>query len=347
MEHNKKNHLYFLQNITMNIQKDLFEIIKAKISAQFKLADVLCDILEVSSDSAYRRIRGEKELSASELGKLCNHFGISVDAILNRSDNNVIFRYTPLDVTDINNYVRYMQQLASTIETLSTTNSQEIIFAAEDIPMFHFMPFPELIFFKLYAWHSSVCNTYDTYEEFVGKLEQKEVLMNCYKSIENSYNRIPSAEVWTIDTIEPILRLLDYYHEMDSFTDKETPVLLCTQLLEMINRVAKYTEDQAKEVGAFRLHLSPVNPENSFMLVKSKEQLSVTIKLFTINSIMTSNQTFCKETLKWIDNIIVKSTLISGTSARERFRFFQSMKNKVNILLGKVQKMSTIETNPF
>ena len=55
-------------------QKRLFEIVKSKISVQLRLVDVIEDLLGVGSDSAYRRIRGETELTFSEIQKICAQF---------------------------------------------------------------------------------------------------------------------------------------------------------------------------------------------------------------------------------------------------------------------------------
>ncbi|MCC8197741.1 MAG: hypothetical protein LIP06_03990 [Tannerellaceae bacterium] len=323
----------------MNIQKTLFNIAKEKISPQFRLADVICSLLDIGSDSAYRRIRGEKELTLSELTKICSHFDISMDAILNYKNDAVIFRHVSLDMSDMNNYFTYIEQFSKTIDTLATFRHGEIYYTAEDIPIFHFLPFPELSFFKVYVWYNSVCNMVITYEEFVKKIQNKENIYKHYQIMNQNYHKIASTEIWTVNTIDPILRLLEFYSDIESFESKNTPILLCNQLLQLIENLMSWTEKEKKNNKAsFKLLLSPISPENSFMLVKNEEFSSTTIKLFTINSIITSQPTFCEQTEKWIKNTISKSSLLSGSAARERFKFFQSMKNKVNNLMEKFEQ---------
>ncbi|MCC8134142.1 MAG: hypothetical protein LUG96_09285 [Tannerellaceae bacterium] len=154
-----------------------------------------------------------------------------------------------------------------------------------------------------------------------------------------NYHKIASTEIWTVNTIDPILRLLEFYRDIESFESKNTPILLCNQLLQLIENLMSWTEKEKKNNKAsFKLLLSPISPENSFMLVKNEEFSSTAIKLFTINSIITSQPTFCEQTEKWIKNNISKSSLLSGSAARERFKFFQSMKNKVNNLMEKFEQ---------
>ena len=82
----------------MDKQKFLFEIIKSTISDNQRLAEMIGELLGTGVDSAYRRIRGETELSFSELIKICDRFNLSVDEILNHKTSNrgVLFHYTPI-----------------------------------------------------------------------------------------------------------------------------------------------------------------------------------------------------------------------------------------------------------
>lgn len=325
----------------MNIQRRIFERAKEKLPSHIKLADVVRELLDVKSDAAYRRIRGEKELTMGELEKVCNHFQIPIDDILNQKSNGINFRYSTLDfVNDPRHYHRYMDQFARNIEHSARAKDREILFTAEDIPVFHFMPYPELIFFKLYVWHQTICNRPCTYEQFVADLGDKEELYAYYKRIMESYHKIPSSEVWTHNTIDPILRLLDYYNDMECFEDRQMPLLLCRQLTAMIDTIAEWTDLKQKGPNNrtdFHLYLSPVNPENSFFLNKSNGITLITVKLFTINSLATTDEAFCTETETWIRNIISKSMFLSGTSARERFLFFQQLRGRINALVEKFE----------
>ena len=323
----------------MEVQLAFFDIIRKKMPNHLKLADEIGDLLEIGSDSSYRRIRGEKELTLSELIKLCNHYNISLDSVVGNKHNDIIFRYNPLDLTNLNNYRVYIKQFAGSVQALANAQNKEMYYTAEDIPIFHFLPFNELTFFKVYVWYNAMSNNDITYDRFVMQMTNKEELFECYDKMYNSYSNIPSTEIWTVQTIDPILRLLDYYFDIGAFDNKNTAPTLCNQLLLMIDNMMKWTETGKKNNKAdFKLYMSETNPENSFMLLKTENVTSATIKLFTINSIITTNTSFCEETKNWIKNIIAKSTLLSGASARERIRFFQTMKTKVINTMERFEK---------
>ena len=52
----------------------------------------------------------------------------------------------------------------------------------------------------------------------------------------------------------------------------------------------------------------------------------------------TTNSNFCDETENWLVNIIKKSTLISGVSEKQRFRFFKIINDKISKIKERVEQ---------
>ena len=61
-------------NEFLKTQKQFFEEVRKKLPHNLSLVDIICNELGISSDSAYRRIRGESSLSLDEAKKLCLKF---------------------------------------------------------------------------------------------------------------------------------------------------------------------------------------------------------------------------------------------------------------------------------
>jgi hypothetical protein len=324
----------------MEIQKIFFDTLKEEINPNVRPVDVLSDILDVSPDAAYRRLRGEKELTLSELVKICSFFNISMDTVLNHHTNNVLFRYTHRGLSNTDNYEKRMDEMAELYEGMVKSPNREILTTAQDIPVFHFMSFPELALFKVYTWNQIGAEQSVSYDKFISTLDQTK-LSNSYTRIMDAYRQIPSTEVWTGNTIENILRLLDYHYDINCFENAEYPGLICRQLLQLIENIEQWTENESKEYKDkkvfFRMYLSSMDLENNFVIMKKDGAAVASIKLYTINGIFTSNTEFCAETEKWIRNLISKSLHVSGASARERFKFFQSMKMRINKLAEKFE----------
>jgi hypothetical protein len=326
----------------MEMQKLFFKKIKDRLPFNVRLAEIVSEILNISVDSAYRRIRCEKELTFSELTKLSVHFNISVDSIFNVKSNNIVFKYIPLDMSNMNDHYTYIDNLAAILETISFANNKEIRLMALDIPIMHCMPFRELVLFKVYTWAQNLNKTgiTDTYEKFVETLD-KDYLLKHYTKLSESYDKIPSVEIWSENTINPVLHLLDYYSDLNYFENKENVLNIARQLIQAIELIEKQSEKGFKDGDTqkipFQLYISPTELPNDVSIMKHDESNTALIKLYTINNISTTNEYFCTEVEKWIQNNMLKSLLISGASERERFNFFNQQKNKVYDLINKVE----------
>jgi hypothetical protein len=74
------------------LQLQLFNTIKAKLPPHLSLADEVAAVLEISTDSAYRRIRGEKPLLLEEVARLCTKYALSLDGLLHLQSDGFLFR---------------------------------------------------------------------------------------------------------------------------------------------------------------------------------------------------------------------------------------------------------------
>lgn len=67
--------------------------------------------------------------------------------------------------------------------------------------------------------------------------------------------------------------------------------------------------------------------------LREKTPFFPTVRLVWYAPFYPSDPSFCEETERWINNLMAKSVLLSGASARERFKFFQEKKNRINNLM--------------
>jgi hypothetical protein len=58
-----------------------------------------------------------------------------------------------------------------------------------------------------------------------------------------------------------------------------------------------------------------------------------------INQLVTTSPVFCEQIEKSLRNLMQKSTMISGTSSKERHRFFNSLHEKVRVLRSRIERM--------
>ncbi len=329
-----------------SIQEILFQSIKNKLAPNISFVHELSELLGISYDSAYRRIRGEKELSLEELKSICLHYNISVDALFNFKSNHVIFNSMAIGENGFN-IENWLQSLLFAIKKIHAAKEREIIYAAKDIPVFYFFEFPEIAAFKIYFWNKTLIPA-SGYENTKLTLESPESLYETGRQLLNHYIKIPTTEIWSEETISSILRQIEYCFVSGFFARTEDVFRLCDVLEAWLDHVKL----QAECGSQFR-HGSPCEGiENSYKLFNNEVLVSDnTILVSTdgfktsyntynvINQLITTNPVFCSQVENSLRNLMQKSTMISGTSAKERHRFFNILHEKVNALRAKIERL--------
>src|SRR5215212_2544278 len=98
----------------VELQTTFLKQIKSQLPHHLALVDALAEHLNISNDSAYRRIRGEKHLTFDEIQILAAHFKISLDTFLHLQNDALIFWGKNIDRArfDFENYLQgIIQQL--------------------------------------------------------------------------------------------------------------------------------------------------------------------------------------------------------------------------------------------
>jgi len=312
-------------------------MIKDSLPKNLSLADELAEVLDVSKDSAYRRLRGETTLSLSEIQKLCNHFEVSLDTLLSASNDSVTFQYRSIDGIEFT-FEDWLHSILANLQMINQFEVKELIYLAKDIPPFHHYQFPKLAEFKNFFWLKTVLNDPDfknksfEFGELSGKYQK------IGKEIWDEYVVTPSLEVWSFETINITLRQIEFYRDCGLFNNKEDPLLLIDDVQRLVNHVREQAEQGRKfkidsdlkgAEGNFQLFSNEVNIADTTIFFKMGETKITFITHNNLNILATSNVTFCENTEKYIRNLLRKSSIISSSSEKERTRFFNRLNKKI------------------
>ncbi|MCL1973609.1 MAG: hypothetical protein FWG54_02180 [Bacteroidetes bacterium] len=325
-----KNRKKFLE-----IQRKLMEEVQKKLPENRVWADEIAELFEVSVSSMYRRIRGEQLLSLDEICALCQRFDISFDALMNvKTPRQFDCVYSPVNSAIYQEYQDYISSLFQNFERIKASESSSILLSAADIPLFHLLACDELRFFNLFTYANSVYDYEGSMEEFLEEMKTPEIV-HYHHQISDAYEHIPSTEIWTNNTLVPTLKLISYYLGLCRFTDKELPLLLCEQLLNILNKLQKWVENCSKDDGntPFGLYWSDMEPDNTYILLNHGEYSNCIVKLFTINHLNVYEHAFCRETEIWLTKLSKRAVLLSGSSERDKVKFFNTQRHKVKSLI--------------
>ncbi|HEU5366277.1 MAG TPA: helix-turn-helix transcriptional regulator, partial [Hanamia sp.] len=132
---------------TESVQLLFFKHIKSLLPRHLSLVDEVADVLSISNDSAYRRIRGETQISLEEIRALCNKFNISLDKLLQLNTNSYLFTGTLTNSTDFK-YDNWLDSCLKVIQHVKTFTPNHMSYLAKEFPFFYYFLIPEIAAFK-------------------------------------------------------------------------------------------------------------------------------------------------------------------------------------------------------
>ncbi|MBA4198806.1 MAG: hypothetical protein C0459_14755 [Chitinophaga sp.] len=320
-----------------NLQQLLFTEIKARIRPNISMVDEIASLLNISNDSAYRRIRGEKLITLEEIQKLAAHFKISIDKILNLSSDTGTFsgKYITADNFD---FAKYLGQMTTDLEFINSFKQKEIIFFSKDIPSFHYFTYPELAAFKYFFWMKTILQ----FSQFNNTPFSFDILLKTMiddgMKVIKSYNVIPSVEIMSIENINTTLRQIEFYKETFQFKHQEELNLIYDKLHEMTDHIChqaetgkKFMPNQNHELltGTYKLYVNDfIIGDNSNIVTVDNNKLSFLVHSH-INYIVVNDERLTSYQYAFIQNIIKKSILISDVGEKYRTRFFHLIHDKI------------------
>lgn len=321
------------------LQQQFFQHLKTRIPPHVSLVDEMADLLGLSNDSAYRRIRGVKQISLAEVQVICKHYQVSLDQLMGLESNSITF-YGNLVDKETFDFEKYLTDMLIQFEMVNDLSEKTFYFDAKDIPPFRHFQCLELAAFKYYFWMRTIIkdSIYTTKPFEEAKDYLLEHLHHIGKKIIATYIKIPSVELWNADTINSTLQQIEFYRESGNFMSKETATLLFDQLMELINHI----EQEAVNGEKFLMGTPPTGNHNNFklfinevMMGHNTTMIDTGAKRFVflnhnvLNFMVTYDKKFCDYTFEAQKNLMSKSTMISTVSEKERGRFFKMFRDKI------------------
>lgn len=321
---------------TDTLQVQLFNQVRNKLEVNASLADEVAAVLSISTDSAYRRIRGEKAISLEELYQLCNRYALSIDALLNVKTDSISFQGKFIDPSQFR-FDDYLRSVGQQVAYMSSFKDRKLFYLCKDIPLFHHYQVKELAAFKYFFWHKTILQS----PEFVAKKlalsnYPDEIFALGTKALQ-VYNSLDSVELWNMESLNGTLRQVEFYHDTNVFQNDDLLKIyqaletLFTLLETQAERGYKFdcTDPGQKKKGSFQMYFNEVVIGDNSILAELDGKKICFLTHSAINFIMTRDVAFCDNMSNYYQNLIRKSTLISTVSERERSHFFNSLRNRI------------------
>jgi hypothetical protein len=318
-------------------QDNFLKKIEDIIPANSSLVAELSDVLNISQDSAYRRLRGSTQLTISEVSTLCKHYRISFDVFDDMDINNVTFSFLNIDY-NIESFEVYLKTMINDLSIIKNSKGKKITYACEDIPIFYNYKYPNLGSFKIFYWMEAILNKSLLATQKFTKDAIPPKLKELGAKVFDLYLDTPSVEIWTDTTYLSVIKQVEFFWESGKFESQNDVIDILDDLKQLLKdiqlqaKVGKKLFSDSSESGQradYELYVSDIEIGNNCVLVDLGNTKSVYLGHLSFNTISTMNKKYCDLTEQWLNNIIKKSNPISQVSEKIRYQYFNTAFNRI------------------
>jgi hypothetical protein len=319
------------------VQQVFFQHIKANLAAHLSMVDEVADLLSISNDSAYRRIRGEKPLSFEEIKTLCAHYKVSLDQLLHLNNESYLFsgHLTNNDNFGIESYLEDLLQL---VNYFNSFEHRELYYNGKDLFLFHCFGFHNLTMFKIFFWMKTILQYPIEGKEILQMETMRESIFKITARMKEAFNKLPLTEIWHDDSVNATLRQVDYYRQSKIFPSEEYALNIYKEMLEMVDHIEKQAEAGCKfQVGSkpnassvsYRFYYNEFILGDNCNLAILNNTKAVYINHSVLSIMTTKDPVFTEYVHQHLQNIMRKSTLMSQVGEKDRRKYFNVMREKI------------------
>jgi transcriptional regulator with XRE-family HTH domain len=319
------------------LQQELFQAIKNNIPGHLSATEEIAKVLDVSVDSVYRRMRGEKTISLEELHTLCSHYKISLDQLMGIQTGAFTFQGNFLNETTFR-YEAYLQSLLTNLAYFNSFKQRECFNLSKDVPIFFHFLFREIAAFKYFFWMKTIFNFPGFANVRFSFNFYSDELWEMGKKIIAGYNQLPSVELWNVENINIAIRQIEFYRDGQMFESDSDVIKLYEAWEKVIDHIEKqaergykfnYGDPEMKPISEYKVYFNEVIlGDNSLVLVLNGVKVAI-VAHTNINYMMTRDMNFSENVYDYIQSLMRRSTLISQVSEKERSKFFRILRERI------------------
>jgi len=316
-----------------NSSEKIIAAILSHIPKNVKPVSFLIDSLNISRESAYRRIRGEIPFTFEEIVKLALMLGISIDDTISFDDiERASFDFIAKDNAQ-SNFNRMLEKISMISDEIVKTEDTESIFALNRFPPV-FLAISDALF-KFGYYKASQRRNEKSVRETFSEIVLPENFIELQNNIRNNLPYIdPVIIIFDPNVFLSLIMDIEYYYRQKLISNEDLNLLK-----EEVSNLIRLFENMA-QTGVSRynskifIYLSSlfINANTGYIRRDSIEQSF--FWFYETNPMAVLNQKLCETQKKWLLSLKRQSMLISQSNEIRQVIFFEKQQEYLKEHLG-------------
>lgn len=318
--------------VSDSFYENFVRALTAKYPLRAELANKLLDILPISKEAVYRRLRNEVAFTVQEISVISDKLGISLDGITGYTSTRSrpfflkLTRYAQpeeIDYMMISEYIGLLKEIADDPRT-------EFGSAVKMIPDTLHMQFTHLARFYLFKCMYQYNRNESRQFKDVRGTERLLSLLNEMVDLQLSIRK--TFYIFDKRCVKNIVDDILYFRDI-GMIDAEGIKELKNDLIEFVDHLSFLAQCGENIRGnKVDIYISNINFETGFSYIDSfKYKLSM-VRAFTLYDISSLDEYTLESAKKWMESLIRASTLISVSGETQRKLFINKQKEYIEQL---------------
>lgn len=317
------------------LNESINDIIKSHIADDINIAHFLMDILNISRESAYRRLRNEILYSMKEVAILASKLNFSLDKILsdiNEHSNSISARALIKEATPADNYIEMMRSTLNVVDARSSDRNIRAFYVGNKIPNNMLLNFKLLTKLRYIRWihqtHNLPINS--RFADIAIPLSVEKIHK---EYLEANRNIKQITCIFDENIIEAVINTIKFYYRRHLITNDEV-LIMKKEIHMLIDRLGETSRlgKNPRDIECI-YYLSDLNIESNILFFDFDKDMSVHLLSSGKMPVVSSNIRVCEEQKLWINSLLRFSVLISGSNELLLNNFIMKQHNLVNIQL--------------
>lgn len=263
---------------------------------------------------------------------------MSVDQLLNLPSDALLFTGKPQPQLS-STLEGWLTNLMAQLQLMASFSQRHVTFLVKDIPPFYHFQIPELAEFKFFFWQKSILH-YDALKggrfQF-GSPDYTEAHALSQRIVA-LYQLLPTTEIWNVESLNSTLRQIEFYHDSGFFASPEVAHTLYQKVGELIDGIEAQAELGLKCVvhqplvphaASYRLFVNEFILGDNTFLAELGDMRLIYLNHSVLHVVGTRDESFNDFMFANLQNLLKKSTRISGVSEKERNRSFNTLRDSI------------------
>lgn len=306
---------------------NFINLLFSKFPTRAKLVDSLLDILYISKEALYRRLRGDVPFTFQEICIISNKLGISLDNVI--SFSNLRSRPFHLKLTNFTHPTdidyAMVEEWLYALSEIKDDPLTEYSTATKMIPDCIHLNFEHLTRFYFFKWQNLYEN--DGHTKKFQDIKATDRILKLLKEMKQLYRLLKKTYI-VLDNkfIQYLIEDIRYFADINLLTEGDKQ-LLKKDLFLLIDYLEDLSFKGVNEEGnKISIFISNINLEGGFSYIDSQKYKITLLRSFTLYDVSSMDEFTLEECRQWMLSIIRTSTMISESGERERKFFFNSQR---------------------